>query len=73
MMAAIFMEAIAITQIEIRREMGMLFQGGALFDSKNVEKNVMFPLDVLTKMTVSEKMDRVNFCLKRVGPGKCKY
>jgi phospholipid/cholesterol/gamma-HCH transport system ATP-binding protein len=55
------------SQIEIRREMGMLFQGGALFDSKNVENNVMFPLDVLTKMAVSEKKDRVNFCLKRVG------
>jgi phospholipid/cholesterol/gamma-HCH transport system ATP-binding protein len=55
------------TKIEIRRELGMLFQGGALFDSKNVEKNVMFPLDVLTKMTVAEKRDRVNFCLARVG------
>lgn len=53
-------------KIEIRREMGMLFQGGALFDSKNVEQNVMFPLDVLTKMSQEEKLDRVNFCLKRV-------
>jgi phospholipid/cholesterol/gamma-HCH transport system ATP-binding protein len=53
-------------KIEIRREMGMLFQGGALFDSKNVEQNVMFPLDVLTKMPMDEKLDRVNFCLKRV-------
>src|SRR6188768_3637438 len=52
---------------EIRREMGMLFQGGALFDSKTVEENVMFPLDVLTKMKTDEKLDRVNFCLKRVG------
>src|ERR1700752_272107 len=47
--------------------MGMMFQGGDLFDSKNVENNVMFPLDVLTKMPLSEKKDRVNFCLKRVG------
>lgn len=54
-------------KIEIRREMGMLFQGGALFDSKNVQQNVMFPLDVLTKMPLDEKLDRVNFCLKRVG------
>ncbi|HTE30775.1 MAG TPA: ATP-binding cassette domain-containing protein [Chryseolinea sp.] len=53
--------------IEVRREMGMLFQGGALFDSKNVEQNVMFPLNVLTKMPYSEKIERVNFCLKRVG------
>lgn len=54
------------TKIEIRREIGMLFQGGALFDSLNVEQNVKFPLDVLTKMHEDEKLDRVNFCLKRV-------
>jgi phospholipid/cholesterol/gamma-HCH transport system ATP-binding protein len=54
-------------KIEIRREIGMLFQGGALFDSKNVQENVMFPLDVLTKMPLDEKLDRVNFCLRRVG------
>ncbi len=52
---------------QIRREIGMLFQGGALFDSKTVEQNVMFPLDILTKMPLGEKLDRVNFCLKRVG------
>lgn len=52
---------------EIRREIGMLFQGGALFDSKNVEENVMFPLDMMTRMTKEEKQERVNFCLKRVG------
>lgn len=52
---------------EIRREIGMLFQGGALFDSKNVEGNVMFPLDILTNMKPAEKLERVNFCLKRVG------
>jgi phospholipid/cholesterol/gamma-HCH transport system ATP-binding protein len=62
-----FYEADRDTKIEIRREIGMLFQGGALFDSKNVEQNVRFPLDVLTKMTYEEKRDRVNFCLKRVG------
>ena len=45
----------------------MLFQGGALFDSKTVEQNVMFPLDVLTKMPRGEKIDRVNFALERVG------
>ncbi len=54
------------TKTEIRREIGMLFQGGALFDSKNVEQNVMFPLNVLTKMSEEEKIDRVNFCLDRV-------
>ncbi len=52
---------------EVRREIGMLFQGGALFDSKNVEENVKFPLDILTKMHPGEKIERVNFCLKRVG------
>jgi len=52
---------------EIRREIGMLFQGGALFDSKTVEDNVCFPLNVLTKMNPDEKLERVNFCLKRVG------
>lgn len=52
---------------DVRREIGMLFQGSALFDSKTVEENVMFPLDVLTKMPRDEKIDRVNFCLKRVG------
>lgn len=51
----------------IRRDIGMLFQGGALFDSKNVEENVMFPLDLTKKMSRSEKVDRANWCLKRVG------
>jgi len=51
----------------IRREIGMLFQGGALFDSKTVEANVMFPLDMLSNMSKSEKADRVDFCLQRVG------
>lgn len=54
-------------QQEIRREIGMLFQGSALFDSKNVEENVMFPLDMMTRMSREEKMERVNFCLRRVG------
>jgi len=52
---------------EIRREIGMLFQGVALFDSLSVENNVKFPLDTLTTMPEDEKLDRVNFCLKRVG------
>src|SRR5436190_13613521 len=49
-----------------RQDIGMLFQGGALFDSLNVERNVMFPLNMFTEMTLEEKRDRVNFCLKRV-------
>nr|WP_320117642.1 ABC transporter ATP-binding protein [uncultured Marinifilum sp.] len=51
---------------EIRKEMGMVFQGGALFDSLNVEENVMFPLDMFSEMSSKEKQDRVNFCLNRV-------
>ena len=53
-------------QKEIRKEIGMIFQGSALFDSLNVEKNVMFPLDMFTGMTFEEKRERVNFCLQRV-------
>lgn len=52
---------------EIRRKIGMLFQSSALFDSMNVEQNVEFPLKMLTNMSKSDRMDRVNFCLKRVG------
>lgn len=51
---------------KIRMEMGMLFQGSALFDSLTVEQNVRFPLDMFTDSTSEEKTDRVNFCLKRV-------
>jgi phospholipid/cholesterol/gamma-HCH transport system ATP-binding protein len=50
----------------IRQEIGMLFQGSALFDSMTVEENIMFPLTMFTKMTKKEKLDRVNFCLDRV-------
>lgn len=62
-----FTDANKEMKAEIRREIGMLFQGGALFDSKSVEQNVMFPLNILTNMSPTEKTDRVNFCLKRVG------
>ncbi|HCI58994.1 MAG TPA: ATP-binding cassette domain-containing protein [Bacteroidia bacterium] len=50
----------------IRQEIGMLFQGGALFDSLTVEQNVTFPLKMFTNMTSAEKRDRANFCLHRV-------
>ena len=56
----------AETQKTIRREMGVLFQGGALFDSKTVRDNIKFPLDMLTDMSEEEKLDRVNVCLQRV-------
>ncbi len=51
---------------EIRKEIGMLFQGGALFDSQTVEENVVFPISMFTNLTIAEKKDRANFCLKRV-------
>ncbi|PTX19952.1 phospholipid/cholesterol/gamma-HCH transport system ATP-binding protein [Pontibacter mucosus] len=52
---------------EIRRKIGMLFQGSALFDSMTVEENVAFPLKMLYDMDKDERLDRVNFCLQRVG------
>ena len=51
---------------EIRSEIGMLFQGSALFDSLTVEQNVRFPLDMFSDKSTEEKNDRVNFCLNRV-------
>lgn len=50
----------------IRQKIGMMFQGGALFDSETVEDNVMYPLNMFTTMSFEEKLERVNFCLKRV-------
>ena len=52
---------------DIRRDIGMLFQGSALFDSKNVEENIKFPLDVLSELPENEKIEKVNHCLKLVG------
>lgn len=51
---------------ELRQKMGMLFQGGALFDSMNIEENVMFPLRMFSKKSRAEMMERVNEVLKRV-------
>lgn len=51
---------------EIRQEIGMLFQGGALFDSMTVEDNILFPLKMNSDLSKKEMLDRVNFCLKRV-------
>ena len=52
---------------ELRKEIGMLFQGSALFDSETVLGNVMFPLMMFTNMTRREQRDRAMFCLERVG------
>ena len=51
---------------ETRREIGMLFQGSALFDSLTVEENIQFPLEMHSKQTKKEILNRVNFCLERV-------
>ena len=53
-------------RIDIRKEIGMLFQGSALFDSMSVEKNIRFPLDMFTDQSKEEKLERVNFVLERV-------
>src|SRR5580658_2886090 len=51
---------------ELRQQIGMLFQGSALFDSMTVEQNIMFPLDMFTKNNYQEKLKRVNEVLQRV-------
>ncbi len=51
---------------KIRKEIGMVFQGSALFDSMTVSENVMFPLTMSSKITKAKMIERVNFCLKRV-------
>ena len=50
----------------IRKDVGMIFQGGALLDASTVAQNVKLPLDLFTTQSEEEKMERVNFCLKRV-------
>jgi phospholipid/cholesterol/gamma-HCH transport system ATP-binding protein len=54
------------TQRQLRTEMGMVFQGGALYDSLTVEENVMFPLKMFTDNSKNDMLERVNFVLKRV-------
>jgi phospholipid/cholesterol/gamma-HCH transport system ATP-binding protein len=51
---------------KLRREIGMVFQGGALFDSLSVEANIRFPLDMFTHQSPAEKKKRVEFCLEHV-------
>jgi len=61
-----FSEANKDAKKEVLRELGMVFQGNALFDSLTVEDNVMFPLLMNTTQSKEEMLDRVNFCLNRV-------
>ncbi|MFM7672333.1 MAG: ABC transporter ATP-binding protein [Bacteroidota bacterium] len=72
----ILYDGISFTQMnddqrtEIRKEIGMLFQGSALFDSLNVEENILFPLNMFSKDSMARKKERVNEVLERVNlPG----
>ena len=53
-------------RVPIRKEIGMLFQNSALFDSMTVQQNIIFTLDMFTEMSKSEKVERADFCLERV-------
>lgn len=61
-----FQDMDKVQKSELRQNMGMLFQGGALFDSMNIEENVMFPLQMFSNKSTAEMLDRVNEVLKRV-------
>lgn len=61
-----FLNMSRVEKTEVRKEIGMLFQGSALFDSMTVEENVMFPLKMFTNKTQKEMLERANFCLERV-------
>ena len=58
---------------QLRQEIGMVFQGSALFDSLTVEENVMFPLKMFTKQSKAEMLERVNFVLNRVNLPNANY
>lgn len=62
-----FVKMSASQRKDIRQEIGMLFQGGALFDYMTVQENVMFPLTMYSRKSYKERLERVNFCLSRVG------
>lgn len=53
-------------QVDVRKDMGMIFQGGALFDSMSIEENVMFPIRMFQRASYAKMVDRVNFSLERV-------
>ncbi len=55
-----------VERVPIRKQIGMLFQSSALFDSMTVQDNIIFPLNLFTEMPRAEKIDRANFCLERV-------
>ena len=53
-------------RVPIRKQIGMLFQNSALFDSMTVEQNIIFPLNLFTTLSKAEKLDRANYCLEKV-------
>lgn len=59
-------------KLMLRREIGMLFQGSALFDSMSVLENVMFPLDMFSNLTYKERLKRAGLCLERVNLGEAR-
>lgn len=61
-----FADATSAEKKRIRQDIGMVFQGGALFDSLNCEENVAFPLKMFTRMSKAEIKERVNYCMDRV-------
>ncbi|MBQ7362303.1 MAG: ATP-binding cassette domain-containing protein [Bacteroidaceae bacterium] len=60
-------------RLMLRREMGMLFQSAALFDSMSVLENVMFPLDMFSDMNSDDRLKRARFCLERVNMIDAQY
>tara|TARA_Y100001968_G_scaffold327895_1_gene373903 strand:+ start:403 stop:1155 length:753 start_codon:yes stop_codon:yes gene_type:complete len=61
-----FINASTHQRRQVRKEIGVVFQGGALFDSMTVEENIMFPLKMSSKINFRAMQERVDFCLKRV-------
>lgn len=57
----------------LRQQIGMLFQGGALFDSMTVEENIIFPLNMFSTLSKEQKLERANFCLRRVDLGNVNH
>ncbi|MFA6199507.1 MAG: ATP-binding cassette domain-containing protein [Bacteroidales bacterium] len=53
-------------QIDVRKDMGMVFQGGALFDSMSIEENIMFPIRMFQRESYAKMLNKVNFSLERV-------
>ncbi|MCT4591048.1 MAG: ATP-binding cassette domain-containing protein [Carboxylicivirga sp.] len=61
-----FLSLDSASKKRLRQDIGMLFQGSALFDSLTVEENVRFPLDMFTDWSEEERRERANFCIDRV-------